>query len=56
MIFSAEILQGYGLTETLGAAMVDDVHYKDISVGTIFSCVEAKIVNVPDLNYTVPIS
>jgi len=33
--------------------MVDDVHYKDISVGTIFSCVEAKIVNVPDLNYTV---
>ena len=45
--------QGYGLTETIGAACVQEFDNKGLSVGIPFASLEFKIVNIPELNYMV---
>ncbi|SBT71629.1 acyl-CoA synthetase, putative [Plasmodium malariae] len=53
-VFCVPILEGYGMTETLGPAFIS--HTTDINVGHIggpVPCVEYKVVSVPEMNYLV---
>jgi len=50
--FGIPFLQGYGLTETCGASCLLPHDHPGIGIaGAILSCIEMKLVDVPDMNY-----
>jgi len=52
IMFSCDVLQGYGQTETAGAISIS--HYKDNDpsvVGGPLHCCKCKVVDVPEMNY-----
>ena len=52
--FSVPVLQGYGLTETSGAASVMELSDDTLkSVGPPAPCSEIKLVDVPDMGYRI---
>jgi long-chain acyl-CoA synthetase len=53
LFFSARLLQGYGLTETLGAATIHSMELPDTSIGVPISTIQYKLIDIPDLNYYV---
>lgn len=51
-IFCVPILEGYGMTETLGPAFLSYIHDPIVGhIGGPISCVEFKVVSVPEMNY-----
>jgi len=53
--FGTPVCQGYGLTETCGGSIIreeDSIDLQAKSCGTPFPCCEAKLVDVPEMNYT----
>jgi len=52
--FGVPVLQGYGLTETCGPSFICELDSMDInakSTGGPLSCCEAKLVDVPEMDY-----
>ncbi|KAF3327198.1 long chain acyl-CoA synthetase 6 [Carex littledalei] len=50
--FGCEILEGYGMTETCCATMMDSGDMLSGHVGSPNPCAEIKLVDVPEMNYT----
>mmetsp|Transcript_61802 Transcript_61802/g.145352 ORF Transcript_61802/g.145352 Transcript_61802/m.145352 type:complete len:776 (+) Transcript_61802:170-2497(+) len=51
--FNAPVVQGYGMTENAGAAMAMSPSSNTVgTVGSLVPCTEAKLVDVPEMEYT----
>jgi len=51
--FCARVLEGYGLTETVGAATItDSSDFSNGHVGAPIACTELKLVDLPEMKYT----
>ena len=53
IFLSTIVTQGYGLTETLGAAVATEDHLKGVGTGVPLPTTNYKLFDVPDLNYFV---
>jgi long-chain acyl-CoA synthetase len=52
--FGVPVLQGYGLTETCGGSFISELDNIDIAAkatGAPLSCLEGKLVDVPQMSY-----
>ena len=51
--FCARVLEGYGLTETVGAATItNSADFSNGHVGAPIACTEVKLVDLPEMKYT----